>query len=71
MTQGDGTPAQTRRLLLQGSAGAVSRCRDFTARALADWGSSDRGPGAAGMVEWLEVSRPSRPPWRRRPADRT
>ncbi|MDX2293539.1 MULTISPECIES: ATP-binding protein [Streptomyces] len=156
MTQRDGTPAQTRRLLLHGSAGAVSRCRDFTARALADWGwipaesplarervedvlllvsevvtnaclhgggpeefvlrhaggllrvevsdrspehphrmaphspsmpgghglmvldrlasdwgTSDRGPEVPGKVVWLEVRRPSRPPWHRRPADRT
>ncbi|MFB7281609.1 ATP-binding protein [Streptomyces hydrogenans] len=156
MTEGDGTPAQTRRLLLHGSAGAVSRCRDFTARALADWGwipaaspqarervddvlllvsevvtnaclhaggpeefvlrhadgllrvevadrspehprrlaprspslpgghgmmvldrlasdwgSSDRGPGVPGKVVWLEVGRPSRPPWRRRPPSPT
>ncbi|GGY40070.1 ATP-binding protein [Streptomyces omiyaensis] len=38
MAEGDGTPAQIRRLPLRESAGAVSRCRDFTARALADWG---------------------------------
>ncbi|MEV6200356.1 ATP-binding protein [Streptomyces sp. NPDC051771] len=155
-TPSDGTPVvQTRRLLLHGSTGAVSRCRDFTERALADWGwipaesalarervedvlllvsevvtnaclhgggpeefvlrhadgllrvevadrspdhprrlaprspslpgghglmvldrlasdwgSSDRGPGAVGKVVWLEVSRPSRPPWRRRRGDR-
>ncbi|MFJ7070382.1 ATP-binding protein [Streptomyces sp. NPDC101115] len=29
---------QVRRLLLSGAAGAVTRCRDFTAEALADWG---------------------------------
>ncbi|MEU4062771.1 ATP-binding protein [Streptomyces wedmorensis] len=29
------------------------------------WGTADKGPGAAGKVVWLEVSRPSRPPWRR------
>ncbi|MER6319643.1 ATP-binding protein [Streptomyces sp. NPDC001581] len=28
---------QTRRLLLRGGAGAVTRCRDFTRKALADW----------------------------------
>ncbi|GHG27363.1 ATP-binding protein [Streptomyces filamentosus] len=155
MAQDDGGPAQIRRLLLHGSAGAVSRCRDFTARALADWGwtpagdpltreraddvllmvsevvtnaclhgggpeefvlrhadgllrvevsdrnpehphrmaprspalpgghglmvldrlasdwgSADRGPGVPGKVVWLEVSRPSPPPWSRPPADR-
>ncbi|MFB6632897.1 ATP-binding protein [Streptomyces sp. NPDC056362] len=31
-------PEQVRRLVLHGSRGVVSRCRDFTARALADWG---------------------------------
>ncbi|MFC9596035.1 ATP-binding protein [Streptomyces sp. NPDC056944] len=31
-------PDQVRRLVLHGSRGVVSRCRDFTARALADWG---------------------------------
>ncbi|WP_426367557.1 ATP-binding protein [Streptomyces sp. E-08] len=31
-------PGQVRRLVLHGSRGVVSRCRDFTARALADWG---------------------------------
>lgn len=30
--------AQVRRLLLAGSTGAVTRCRDFTAAALNDWG---------------------------------
>lgn len=30
--------SQIRRLPLRSAAGAVSRCRDFTARALADWG---------------------------------
>ncbi|MFF9199801.1 ATP-binding protein [Streptomyces sp. NPDC014779] len=30
--------AQVRRLLLDGSAGAVTRCREFTAVALRDWG---------------------------------
>ncbi|MEU7018127.1 ATP-binding protein [Streptomyces sp. NPDC046385] len=144
--------SQVRRLVLGGSAGAVTRCRDFTATALADWGwlpartaegreraddvllmvsevvtnaclhaggpeelvlrhadgwlrveVSDPSPrypasgaprspalpgghglmvldrlagawgavakadGAPGKVVWLEVSRPSRPPWRRRP----
>ncbi|MFE0642659.1 ATP-binding protein [Streptomyces sp. NPDC058877] len=35
----DGSPRnQVRRLVLQGTRGAVSRCRDFTAEALADWG---------------------------------
>ncbi|MFI1393558.1 ATP-binding protein [Streptomyces sp. NPDC020681] len=29
---------QTRRLVLFGTKGVVSRCRDFTAEALADWG---------------------------------
>ncbi|MFI8519466.1 ATP-binding protein [Streptomyces sp. NPDC085481] len=30
--------AQVRRLVLDGTGGAVTRCRDFTAVALADWG---------------------------------
>ncbi|MEU5216661.1 ATP-binding protein [Streptomyces sp. NPDC020807] len=36
----DGTsrPEQVRRLVLHGTRGVVSRCRDFTAEALADWG---------------------------------
>ncbi|WP_329425500.1 ATP-binding protein [Streptomyces sp. NBC_01268] len=147
-----GGRGQIRRLVLGGSSGAVTRCRDFTATALADWGwlpartaegreraddvllmvsevvtnaclhaggpeelvlrhddgwlrveVSDPSPepphagaprspalpgghglmvldrlagawgsvakadGAPGKVVWLEVSRPSRPPWRRRP----
>ncbi|WP_030690759.1 ATP-binding protein [Streptomyces globisporus] len=33
-----GPPNQIRRLVLHGTRGVVSRCRDFTARALADWG---------------------------------
>ncbi|MBD0708274.1 ATP-binding protein [Streptomyces sp. CBMA291] len=28
------------------------------------WGAEDKGPGAVGKVVWLEVGRPSRPPWR-------
>ncbi|MFF8958358.1 ATP-binding protein [Streptomyces sp. NPDC014894] len=37
---GTGLPGQrqTRRLVLSGTQGVVSRCRDFTERALADWG---------------------------------
>ncbi|MFI1655928.1 ATP-binding protein [Streptomyces sp. NPDC020472] len=35
---GGGPPNQIRRLVLHGTRGVVSRCRDFTARALADWG---------------------------------
>ncbi|MEU6624984.1 ATP-binding protein [Streptomyces litmocidini] len=34
----DGPPNQVRRLVLHGTRGVVSRCRDFTAKALADWG---------------------------------
>ncbi|GGU82974.1 ATPase [Streptomyces litmocidini] len=33
-----GPPEQVRRLVLHGTRGVVSRCRDFTAKALADWG---------------------------------
>ncbi|WP_052499466.1 ATP-binding protein [Streptomyces vietnamensis] len=33
-----GPPHQVRRLVLHGTRGVVSRCRDFTAEALADWG---------------------------------
>ncbi|MGW6390282.1 ATP-binding protein [Streptomyces sp. NPDC055103] len=145
----DGRQDQVRRLVLHGDRGVVSRCRDFTAEALVDWGwlpaetveagervedvlllvsevvtnaclhaggpeelvlrhegdllrvevadaapgrprvlarspgmpgghglmvlerladawgSEPKGPGAVGKVVWLEVSRPSRPPWRR------
>ncbi|QPK49935.1 ATP-binding protein [Streptomyces gardneri] len=155
---GDGPRNQVRRLVLHGTRGVVSRCRDFTAEALTDWGwlpaetaetaeareraedvlllvsevvtnaclhaggpeelvlrhaagrlrvevadaspvhprvrvarspglpgghglmvldrlavawgSEDKGPGdGAGKVVWLEVSRPSPPPWGRRRAD--
>ncbi|MFE0775157.1 ATP-binding protein [Streptomyces sp. NPDC058861] len=40
MTDGDpdAEGAQVRRLLLRGAQRVVSRCRDFTAEALADWG---------------------------------
>ncbi|MFJ3817461.1 ATP-binding protein [Streptomyces sp. NPDC090056] len=40
MTDGDADAegAQVRRLLLRGARSVVSRCRDFTAEALADWG---------------------------------
>ncbi|MFI9123561.1 ATP-binding protein [Streptomyces bikiniensis] len=40
MTGGDADAdgAQVRRLLLHGARRVVSRCRDFTAEALADWG---------------------------------
>ncbi|MFC7797036.1 ATP-binding protein [Streptomyces cinereoruber] len=40
MTDGDADAngAQVRRLLLRGVRRVVSRCRDFTAEALADWG---------------------------------
>ncbi|OKJ62582.1 ATP-binding protein [Streptomyces sp. CB02261] len=34
----DGPPEQVRRLALYGTRGVVSRCRDFTAAALTDWG---------------------------------
>ncbi|MFF9853015.1 ATP-binding protein [Streptomyces litmocidini] len=34
----DGPLDQVRRLVLHGTRGVVSRCRDFTAKALADWG---------------------------------
>ncbi|MFI8826073.1 ATP-binding protein [Streptomyces sp. NPDC053431] len=144
------TPTQVRRLVLHRVEGAVTRCRDFTAAALADWGwlpagtpeereraedvlllvsevvtnaclhaggpeelvlrhsggllrvevsdgnparprvggprspalpgghglmvldrlagawgSADKGDGAPGKVVWLEVGRPSHPPWAR------
>jgi hypothetical protein len=36
--------AQTRRLALFGTRGVVSRCRDFTEQALADWGWRTTGP---------------------------
>lgn len=36
--------AQTRRLALFGTKGVVSRCRDFTEQALADWGWRATGP---------------------------
>ncbi|MFI6416171.1 ATP-binding protein [Streptomyces sp. NPDC050842] len=29
------------------------------------WGSEAKGPGDVGKVVWVEVSLPSRPPWRR------
>ncbi|MEW2633020.1 ATP-binding protein [Streptomyces sp. NPDC048389] len=38
--------AQTRRLALFGTKGVVSRCRDFTEQALADWGWHAAGPEA-------------------------
>ncbi|MEU8518773.1 ATP-binding protein [Streptomyces sp. NBC_01216] len=34
-------------------------------RLAGDWGSEPRGGDATGKVVWLEVSRPSRPPWQR------
>ncbi|KKZ75239.1 ATP-binding protein [Streptomyces showdoensis] len=34
-------------------------------RLAGDWGTVDKEPEAVGKVVWLEVSRPSRPPWRR------
>ncbi|MFI8288034.1 ATP-binding protein [Streptomyces sp. ms191] len=34
-------------------------------RLAGDWGSEVRGGGAAGKVVWVEVRRPSRPPWHR------
>ncbi|MFJ3816836.1 ATP-binding protein [Streptomyces sp. NPDC090056] len=36
--EGGGDGMQVRRLLLRGARSVVSRCRDFTAEALADWG---------------------------------
>ncbi|MFB7026541.1 MULTISPECIES: ATP-binding protein [unclassified Streptomyces] len=36
--EGGGDGMQVRRLLLRGARRVVSRCRDFTAEALADWG---------------------------------
>ncbi|MFJ6754777.1 ATP-binding protein [Streptomyces sp. NPDC091273] len=39
---------QTRRLLLRGRAGAVTRCRDFTREALADWQWIPAGDGPPG-----------------------
>ncbi|MEU7729482.1 ATP-binding protein [Streptomyces sp. NPDC040724] len=41
---------QTRRLLLRGRAGAVTRCRDFTREALADWQWIPAGDGPPGGV---------------------
>ncbi|WP_404962053.1 ATP-binding protein [Streptomyces sp. 147326] len=41
---------QTRRLLLRGRAGAVTRCRDFTRKALADWQWIPAGDGPPGGV---------------------
>ncbi|MEV7571182.1 ATP-binding protein [Streptomyces tanashiensis] len=39
MADGDAVPPnQVRRLVLHGTRGVVSRCRDFTRQALADWG---------------------------------
>ncbi|MFB7512628.1 ATP-binding protein [Streptomyces sp. NPDC056144] len=35
-------------------------------RLAGDWGSEDKANGDVGKVVWLEVSRPGRPPWRRR-----
>ncbi|MFC8506754.1 ATP-binding protein [Streptomyces sp. NPDC057411] len=37
-TGGAGAAGQIRRLVLHGATGAVTRCRDFTATALTDWG---------------------------------
>ncbi|GLF96990.1 ATP-binding protein [Streptomyces yaizuensis] len=39
---------QTRRLALSGIEGTVARSRDFTARALADWGWAAAGPERTG-----------------------
>ncbi|MDV5149989.1 ATP-binding protein [Streptomyces sp. SBC-4] len=44
----DGHQEQVRRLVLYGSRGVVSRCRDFTAEALADWGWIPAGSEEAG-----------------------
>ncbi|MGA5873229.1 ATP-binding protein [Streptomyces cinereoruber] len=38
MADGGGDGVQVRRLMLRGARRVVSRCRDFTAEALADWG---------------------------------
>ncbi len=38
MTERQPEAGQTRRLALYGTKGVVTRCRDFTTRALADWG---------------------------------
>jgi hypothetical protein len=38
MTTKDAGHEQVRRLALRGAGGAVTRCRDFTAAALVDWG---------------------------------
>ncbi|GAA2251655.1 ATP-binding protein [Streptomyces amakusaensis] len=43
--------SQTRRLPLSGTARVVSRCRDFTERALADWGWTPEGGGRAERTE--------------------
>ncbi|MFF3290978.1 ATP-binding protein [Streptomyces sp. NPDC003023] len=45
MNTGHGGHGQTRRLVLFGMKGVVSRCRDFTEQALADWGWTVNGPG--------------------------
>lgn len=44
MEAGLGGQLQIRRLALYGTKGVVSRCRDFTERALADWGWTATGP---------------------------
>lgn len=52
MITGPGGHGQTRRLALFGTKGVVSRCRDFTERALADWGWTAAGPeGPSDVVE--------------------
>lgn len=50
-------PEQTRRLVLHGTTDVVSRCRDFTRRALAEWqwlpeaGNGSSGSGSAHVDE--------------------
>ncbi|MFD7965846.1 hypothetical protein ACFV5J_34140 [Streptomyces zaomyceticus] len=64
----DGHGSHVRRLELYGTLGVVSRRRDFTAEAPTDWGRLPAEADEVGKVGWLEVSRPSRPPWNRRRA---
>ncbi|MFJ8074483.1 ATP-binding protein [Streptomyces sp. NPDC096176] len=51
MGTGPGGKGQTRRLALFGTKGVVSRCRDFTEQALADWGWTENGREDNDLVE--------------------